>query len=156
MPHLMCLSTPQCSLLGFDIYLLTTPTTWAMSYFVHTITYIKLSPVETYGTLVIYFLSLSMFGDCFLERWKWLPIGVNLFLASWILNLLNNFSMYFFLDSLKGPFDLSLSILIPSICLAGLKSFISNFSANYCFNLLISFILDLATSILLTYNNNMI
>ncbi|KAJ0877910.1 hypothetical protein HanRHA438_Chr10g0433801 [Helianthus annuus] len=55
--------------------------------------------------------------------------------------------MYFSWDSVTEPSFLLLVILIPSICLAGPKSFISN-SLDICFfNLLISFISEPAINI---------
>ncbi|KAK4566651.1 hypothetical protein RGQ29_002779 [Quercus rubra] len=88
------LTASQCCFPGLLMNQLTTPTACAMSGLVHTIAYIKLPIAEAYGTLLIWSLSSSVFGDCSLLSLKLLSKGVLTGLASFMLNLLRTFFTY--------------------------------------------------------------
>ena len=64
-----------------------------MSSLVQTMTYIILPMSLTYGTLVISYISSSVFGDKSQESSNWAPIGVSVAFATSILNLFSTLSI---------------------------------------------------------------
>ena len=101
-------------------------------------------------------ISLSVLGDWSLHNLKWLTKGVLTGLALSMLNLLRTFFTYSVCESFKVHLALSLVILVPRICFALPKSFISNCFDNSIFRFLISSMLGPAMSISSTYKNKMI
>jgi hypothetical protein len=97
-----------------------------MSSLVHTTAYINLPTTDWYGTLLISSFSVLLLGHCFeLSLW-WPASGEVTDLASFNLNLSSTFSMYLSYKSQSSFFDLSKEIFMPSIFLAGPKSFMAN------------------------------
>ena len=111
--HSIHLTTLQCSILGLLIYLLTTPTTWAISSHVHTIAYIRLPTTDEYEMLDILSTSSYGFGHISLVNLKWLAKCVLTAFASYILYIFNTFFIYSLWDKFKVLFLLSCVILIP-------------------------------------------
>ena len=126
------LTTLQCSIPRLLIYLLTTPTTRAISSCVHTIAYIRLLTIDEYGMLDILSTSSCAFGHISLANLKWLAKGILTTFASYILNIFNTLFIYSLWEKFKVLFFLSCVILTPRICLETPKSFIENDPTNLC------------------------
>lgn len=91
-------------------------------------------------------------GQVFLLRLKWPPRGVLVGLACFILNLSSIRSICFSCDNNNFLTFLSRTISIPRICLAWLRSYMSNDLNNSTFKLWINWTSGPTINILSTYN----